>query len=527
MNPSNISADYGTAAPSPDTTAALATAALTTAALASTAHTAPPITRVHTSPLELDAQQWNALLATSDAPTPFMRHEYLAALHTSGSACAATGWLPQFVSLYSAGTADAKEQLLASAPLYIKDHSYGEYIFDHAWARAYQEHGLRYYPKAVVAVPYTPVPGTRFLCINDALKPQLLLKQLAFCEQNHISSLHALFTSDADKTMCDAHPLMARHTVQFHWTNSTPTLPTLQGALPPKHDEGSAHVATGERFALGRPGGETSDQNVTPSLDGQTEPYGSFDHYLSTLSQDKRKKIRAERRKVADAGITWRTAEGAAITASDWDFFYRCYERTYLEHGNAPYLTPEFFQSMAGTMPENWVMFIALHSGQPIASSLIAVSCDYSKLSAATALNKNPTNCWANTSTANATNLVASRAGDTAQNGDFRFKNTLPLQQKIAYGRYWGALARVDSLHFEACYYQPLQWCIEHAYHRFEGGAQGEHKMARGLLPIAAHSAHWLAHPQFADAVARFLEREGSGINNYMEHLEGRSPFRV
>ncbi len=457
-------------------------------------HTATQlVTRVHASPIEVNAQQWNALLAASDAPTPFMRHEYLAALHTSGSACAATGWLPQFVSLYSAGTADAKEQLLASAPLYIKDHSYGEYIFDHAWARAYQEHGLRYYPKAVVAVPYTPVPGTRFLCSNDALKPQLLLKQLAFCEQHHISSLHALFTSDADKTMCDAHPLMARQTVQFHWTNSTPT-PLTDGS---------------------------------PSPDGQTEPYGSFDHYLSTLSQDKRKKIRAERRKVADAGITWRTVEGVAITASDWDFFYRCYERTYLEHGNAPYLTPEFFQAMAGTMPENWVMFIALHSGQPIASSLIAVSCDYSKLSAATALNKNPTNCWANTSTANATNLVAARAGDTAQNGDFPFKNTLPLQQKIAYGRYWGALARVDSLHFEACYYQPLQWCIEHGYHRFEGGAQGEHKMARGLLPIAAHSAHWLAHPQFADAVARFLEREGSGINNYMEHLEGRSPFRV
>jgi uncharacterized protein len=514
MNPSNISADYGTAAPSPNATAALTTAAFTT-----TAHAAPPITRVHTSPLELDAQQWNALLAASDAPTPFMRHEYLAALHSSGSACAATGWLPQFVSLYSAGTADAKEQLLASAPLYIKDHSYGEYIFDHAWARAYQEHGLRYYPKAVVAVPYTPVPGTRFLCVNDALKPQLLLKQLAFCEQHHISSLHALFTSDADKTMCDAHPLMARQTVQFHWTNSTPALPASHGALPPKHDEGSAHVATGERFALGRPGGKTSDQDGSPSPDGQTEPYGSFDHYLSTLSQDKRKKIRAERRKVADAGITWRTAEGAAITASDWDFFYRCYERTYLEHGNAPYLTPEFFQAMAGTMPENWVMFIALHSGQPIASSLIAVSSDYTQPCAASNL--------AAATTVNATNSVAARAGNTAQNIDLTTKNTLPTQQKIAYGRYWGALARVDSLHFEACYYQPLQWCIEHGYHRFEGGAQGEHKMARGLLPIAAHSAHWLAHPQFADAVARFLERESSGINNYMEHLEGRSPFRV
>ncbi len=420
------------------------------------------VTRVHTSPVQVNAAQWNALLNASDAPTPFMRHEYLSALHTSGSACEATGWLPQFVSIYNAD----ETQLLASAPLYVKDHSYGEYIFDHAWARAYQEHGLRYYPKAVVAVPYTPVPGTRFLCQNSLKSKYLLLKQLSFCEQNHISSLHALFTSNADKAIHDAHPLMARQTVQFHWTNSTPTLPASHGALPPE----------GERFALGRPGGETSDLNGAAS--GGMEPYGSFDHYLSTLAQDKRKKIRAERRKVADAGITWRTAEGATISASDWDFFYRCYERTYLEHGNAPYLTPQFFEAMASTMPENWVMFIAEHSGQPIASSLIAVQ-------------------------------------------------TIHGARKIAYGRYWGALARVDSLHFEACYYQPLQWCIDNGYHRFEGGAQGEHKMARGLLPITTHSAHWLAHPQFADAVATFLEREGAGIENYVEHLEGRNPFRV
>jgi uncharacterized protein len=379
------------------------------------------VTRVHTSPLEINAQQWNALLAASDAPTPFMRHEYLAALHSSGSACAATGWQPQFVSLYNA----QDNKLLASAPMYVKDHSYGEYIFDWAWARAYQEHGLRYYPKAVVAVPYTPVPGTRYVCQTGLQANEIMRKQLLYCEQNKLSSLHGLFISDADRQASDAQKLMARQTVQFHWTN-------------------------------------------------QEEPYGSFDHYLSTLAQDKRKKIRAERRKVMDAGLSWQTREGAAISASDWDFFYRCYERTYLEHGNAPYLTPGFFEAMACTMPENWVMFTAQHSGQPIACSLIAIE---------------------------------------------------PLR-KIAYGRYWGAQARVDSLHFEACYYQPLEWCIQNGYQRFEGGAQGEHKMARGLLPVVTHSRHWLAQPQFADAVARFLEREGAGVENYMEHLEGRTPFR-
>ena len=412
------------------------------------------VTRVHSSPLEVNAQQWNALLAASDAPTPFMRHEYLAALHTSGSACAATGWQPQFVSLYN----HDETELLASAPLYVKDHSYGEYIFDWAWARAYQEHGLRYYPKAVVAVPYTPVPGTRYLVKKGHQPAHILREQLLFCERSKLSSLHALFISDADKPGCDAQELMARQTVQFHWTNVAPTLATAHAALPPE----------GAQVALGRPGGETDPATALG------EPYGSFDHYLATLAQDKRKKIRAERRKVAQAGITWKTSEGAAITSEEWEFFYRCYERTYLEHGNAPYLTPAFFQAMANTMPENWVMFTAQHSGQPIATSLIAIQ---------------------------------------------------PLG-KIAYGRYWGALARVDSLHFEACYYQPLEWCITHGYHSFEGGAQGEHKMARGLLPVVTHSAHWLAQPQFADAVARFLEREGAGIENYVEHLEARSPFR-
>ncbi len=437
------------------------------------------VTRIHTSPLQVNAQQWNALLAASDAPTPFMRHEYLAALHTSGSACDATGWKPRFVSLYSRDTEHVEGELLASAPLYVKDHSYGEYIFDWAWARAYQEHGLPYYPKAVVAVPYTPVPGTRYLCKNSQQPNQIMHEQLLFCKQNKLSSLHALFISDADKQACDAQPLMARQTVQFHWTNVAPTLATACAAPPPE----------GARFALGRPGGETA----APELGA--EPFGSFDHYLSTLAQDKRKKIRAERRKVAEAGITWRTSEGAAITASEWEFFYRCYERTYLEHGNAPYLTPAFFEAMANTMPENWVMFTALHSGQPIACSLIAVN------SIAT-----------NTGAACATNHWAGGTKDTT---------------KVAYGRYWGALGRVDSLHFEACYYQPLEWCINNGYYRFEGGAQGEHKMARGLLPVVTHSAHWLAQPQFADAVAKFLEREGAGIESYMEHLEGRNPFRA
>jgi uncharacterized protein len=433
------------------------------------------VTRIHSSPLEMDAPQWNALLAQSDAPTPFMRHEYLAAMYSSGSAMPETGWDARFVALYSP---DSKE-LLAACPLYLKTHSYGEYVFDWAWARAYQENGLPYYPKATVAVPFTPVPGSRFLYKKGLHRPPLLQEALSFCEQNEVSSLHALFASDADQATAVDTKLMLRETVQFHWTNQAPKLCAKASPLP--------HVAStfpieGARFASGRPSGETG--------------YASFDDFLATLAQDKRKKIRAERRKVTEAGITWRWSRGADISNADWDFFYTCYERTYLEHGNAPYLTRQFFQSMQTDMPESWLLFIAEHAGRSIACSLIAIQDN-----------------------SNTHKSVANYPILAGGEGFFYSK-------KVAYGRYWGAIARVDSLHFEACYYQPLQWCIEHGFDRFEGGAQGEHKMARGLLPVVTRSAHWLAHPQFADAVSRFLERERNGIGEYVEHLADRNPYR-
>jgi predicted N-acyltransferase len=236
---------------------------------------------------------------------------------------------------------------------------------------------------------------------------------------------------------------------------------------------------------------------LAPTLDSDASelPGGSlkfrdFDDFLGSLSQEKRKKIRQERRKVADAGVVFRWSRGPHISAADWGFFYRCYERTYLEHGNAPYLSADFFKRMAATMAENWLLFVAERSGTAIASSLIGLSAEPTQASSAT--------------------------------GERPPKP--PVQ--TAYGRYWGALERVDCLHFEACYYQPLQWCIEHGFDSFEGGAQGEHKMARALLPVKTTSAHWLAHPSFADAVERFLEREGQGIANYMEDLAQRNPFK-
>ncbi len=428
------------------------------------------VIRVLDSPGQVDAAGWNALLALQDPAgglNPFMRHEYLAAMLESGSATAQTGWTARLVTL-SLGT-----QLVGACALYLKDHSYGEYVFDHAWANAYHQHGLPYYPKALVAPPFTPVPGPRLLARDAATRTLLVQALLAWCAEEGLSSLHLLFASDADVTACEEAGLMLRHNVQFHWTNRAPTLPTACGSLPP---EGALRLRAGEAGPAA-PAGEYGD----------TRPFRDFDDFLMSLSQEKRKKIRQERRKVLEAGVRFRWSLGKDIRAADWDFFYRCYERTYYEHGNAPYLSRDFFQRMQDTMPENWLLFVAERAGHPIATSLIAVS-----------------------------------AGTERAEG--QFDATTPT--RVAYGRYWGALERVDCLHFEACYYQPLQWCMEHGYQRFEGGAQGEHKMARALLPVKTTSAHWLAHPAFADAVERFLEREGEGMAGYMEELERRNPFR-
>ena len=389
------------------------------------------------SPLGIDRFEWNSLLARQEHANPFMRHEYLAAMHHSASASPRTGWTPQFFTLWKPYAAAHRaglpgRELVGACALYLKSHSYGEYVFDHAWANAYHQHGLAYYPKALVAPPFTPVPGARLLASDAVTRQALVQAVIGWCRDIGLSSLHILFASDADLLACEAAGMMVRHNVQFHWT---------------------------------APAGG----------------YRDFEDFLASLSQDKRKKIRQERRKVAHAGVAFRSARGGDISEHDWDFFYRCYERTYYEHGNAPYLSREFFRHMAQDMAQDWLLFVAEREGTPIASSLVALN-------------------------------------DTA---------IAPLTGAVAYGRYWGALERVDCLHFEACYYQPLAWCIVNRFQRFEGGAQGEHKMARALLPVKTRSAHWLDHPAFADAVQKFLDREGNGMERYFGDLEQRNPFKA
>lgn len=383
------------------------------------------VIRLVEEPAALDAAQWNALLARSASPTPFMRHEYLAALHASGSATRETGWTPCFVGIFD-GDGDGAA-LVAACPLYFKDHSYGEYVFDWAWADAYQRHGLAYYPKLLCAVPFTPVPGTRLLVRDASLRPVLLAAIEQVARDAGASSIHLLFLDEAEQRAARDAGWMARGTVQFHWTNRAP------------------------------------------------EPYADFDDFLAGMQHDKRKKIRQERRKVAVAGVQFAHRSGRAISTDDWDFFYRCYTRTYRAHRSTPYLTRDFFARIAASQPEHWLLFIASRGGQRIAASLIGID----------------------------------------------------PERRHAFGRYWGATEAIDCLHFEACYYQPLAWCIANRYRRFEGGAQGEHKMARGLLPVAAASAHWLAHPRFAQAVAEYLQREGEAVAGYIDELDERVPFKA
>lgn len=387
------------------------------------------VIRVLESPDAIAAATWNTLLAAQAHATPFMRHEYLSALHNCHCAEPDSGWTPRLF------LAEREASLQAACMLYVKHHSFGEYVFDWAWARAYQEHGLDYYPKAVVAVPFTPVPGSRLLARSAAARAELVRATIRWCRDQRLSSLHILFADDADVAACREAGMMPRHAVQFHWRNQTPG-------------------------------------------------YRSFEEFLGTLAQDKRKKIRQERRKVRDAGVTFRWSRAGDITSDDWDFFYRCYTRTYEEHGNPPYLNRAFFERVARGMPEHWLLFVAERHGRPIAASLVAIGSP------------------------------DERVGDA------------PIRRQIAYGRYWGCLERVDCLHFEACYYQPLQWCIEHGFDRFEGGAQGEHKLARALMPVTGTSMHWLANPAFSHAVERFLDQERLGIGHYLDDLSTRSPFR-
>jgi hypothetical protein len=372
-------------------------------------------THIVSSMSEIGQAAWDGLALRQDRTNPFLSYAFLDALHASSSAAPEAGWQPQFICLYDG------DELAAAMPLYVKMHSYGEYVFDWAWADAYQRNGVEYYPKLVSSIPFTPVTGPRLLARDEHARAALVAVLWHTQQASDVSSTHILYPPENQARQLEDAGYMLRRGVQFHWLNAG---------------------------------------------------YQNFDQFLDTLERKKRKNIRAERRKVREAGVTLRRVRGADVSDADWRFFNRCYQHTYKEHCSTPYLNLDFFQRIGRTMPDNILLILAERAGRPIAASLVIHN-----------------------------------------------EHTL-------FGRYWGALEHVPCLHFETAYYQPLEFCIEQGIAVFEGGAQGEHKMARGFLPTETWSAHWLAHPAFADAVERFIARENGGIESYIDELNERNPFK-
>jgi hypothetical protein len=372
-------------------------------------------TRIVSSLSDIGQAAWDELVAAQANTNPFLSFAFLDALHEAGCASPETGWQPQYLTLWHGG------RLEAALPLYVKSHSYGEYVFDWAWADAYRRNGLEYYPKLLSAIPFTPVTGSRLLARNPDAEGALIDALCELQAQNGLSSTHILFPPERQARALQEAGFMLRTGVQFHWIN--------QG-------------------------------------------YRDFDDFLATLDRKKRKNIRAERRKVQEAGISFRHLHGAQVSKADWRFFKRCYDRTYAAHYSTPYLNLDFFLRIGASMPQNVLLIMAERENKPIACSLVI------------------------------------------------------HDQNSLYGRYWGAVEEVPCLHFETAYYQPLEFCITKKIRCFEGGAQGEHKMARGFLPQKTWSAHWLAHPAFAEAIEHFLEHESGGIDAYIDELEERNPFK-
>ena len=364
---------------------------------------------------DIGPEQWNRLTGPGN---PFIQYEFLAALENN-HCLHDYGWYPKHIVLYD------DDILIATTPLYIKDNSYGELVFDWAWADAYHRSGIPYYPKLVTAIPYTPVTGPRLLIAPEQdyslCAKQLTEAALELAEQINASSMHWLFTDQTDTAFLEKQGFAMRLGCQFHWHN----------------------------------------QN-----------YKNFDHYLSYLTSAKRKKIKRERRYVLEQDVQLEIRHGNEMTDELWHIFHGFYTNTFDRKSGMPTLQLDFFKEIGESMPMNIVIVFAVHAGKYVASA-------------------------------------------------FNMRD-----QATLYGRHWGCNADFHSLHFEACYYQGLDYCIDQKLSSFEPGAQGEHKISRGFLPTATWSAHWVAHPEFSDAISQFVERERGGMEHYIDSLMDHSPFK-
>jgi predicted N-acyltransferase len=365
---------------------------------------------------QVDCTAWNRL--AGDA-YPFLRHEFLSALEQSGSVSAQTGWEPAHLLVMD------EDELVAFMPLYLKRHSWGEYVFDQSWAQAYRQQGLDYYPKWLTAIPFTPCQGARIVSKAAADPLEVMQLLLGFIKQLSakldISSWHCLFPTEHQAEQLRSLGLSIREGVQFHWFN---------------------------------------------------RGYHDFNDFLQTLNAGKRKMLKRERRKISEQGVSLLRIAGPDVSEAQWRAFFRFYTMTYLKRGSQPYLNPAFFQQIAATMGEQLLLVLAVKEDKYIAAALSFIGAD------------------------------------------------------TLYGRYWGCDEEHRSLHFETCYYQGLDYCIEHGLQRFDSGAQGEHKIARGFEPITTYSAHWIKDNRFAKAIGRFLAGEQEAMRLYKQDAATYLPFK-
>ena len=370
---------------------------------------------VHDSISAIARADWNALAGNT---YPFLNHGFLELAERSGSVTPNAGWTPRHLVLKDGG------ELRAAMPLYEKSHSWGEFVFDWAWAHAYEQAGLDYYPKLVSAVPFTPAPSSRILKAraDDTEATAILINaatQLAV--DSGCSSLHILFPEADEVPALEAAGLLVRKDCQFHW-----------------HNRG----------------------------------YGSFDDFLATFTSAKRKKAKRDRRRVAEHGIRFRRLRGAELDSDAWATVYALIARTFTQRGSLPYFNQAFFEGLGTQLPDSILVIQAEQHDRPVAAAVF-----------------------------------------------FESATTL-------YGRYWGSDGHFDALHFETCYYQGIEYCIETGKQLFEPGTQGEHKISRGFSPVSTWSAHWLAHPEFANAIERYLDEEGRHIDRYIEAVDEHTPYK-
>ena len=370
---------------------------------------------VHEAIADITANEWNALAGED---YPFLRHEFLVAAEQTGCVSPDAGWAPRHLSLQENG------RLIAAMPLYEKRHSWGEFVFDWAWARAYEQAGLAYYPKLVSAVPFTPAPSPRLLLAADAncgAARALIDGATELARESGCSSLHILFPRASELPAFEQAGLQIRKDCQFHW-----------------HNRG----------------------------------YEDFDAFLKTFTASKRKKARRDRRRVSEAGIRFRHLRGNEIDLGTWEVVYQMISMTFMRRGSLPYYNLDFFVRIGRMLPDNVLVILAEKGGDPIAAAVFFESAD------------------------------------------------------TLYGRYWGSSGYHDALHFETCYYQGIDHCIERGLAVFEPGTQGEHKVSRGFTPVSTWSAHWLAHPEFLAAIGDYLDEETRHIDRYMDAIDAHSPYR-